>query len=510
MEGHLADSTGAPLRLVDLLAERELDLRLLTGADPNTRIRGAHAMEIPNPTRWLQPGWLMLTTGTRFTGNEHCAGHRGTENEQRALVRELRSSGIAGLGFGEGVVLERVPPALLAEADRLGFPLLAVPLATPFLDVVTRATRANLAGEGHTVHRTVTIQDFLMESVAAIDATAELVRRLGELLHASVVVFGEDGKVRASTGAGPTRLIRADIARNATQHRRFTVGRWTVVTTPVHCGTELCWLSVAARHDLPVDVTTAALEAVRRVLTLIVRSQSAARDENRLRRAEPVRQVADGQVTDNRALWERLEMYRFRADNGLRLLAVSGPGPDTLERAAIDVGVRLLLDSKRNPALGLAEGEEAALGRWVRRIDGDLRCGVSDRFGDPANGRHHARQAEVALQAAEREGTSVVWFRDVGLVDWLVAAGGVEESREKARRTLEPVLAHPLLHAALASYLSHGQDVGRTARHLAIHPNSVRYRLRRVGELTGRDPRRPQDLAELAVATRLLAAGTTP
>jgi len=43
---------------------------------------------------------------------------------------------------------------------------------------------------------------------------------------------------------------------------------------------------------------------------------------------------------------------------------------------------------------------------------------------------------------------------------------------------------HELVSTALA-YLDHGQSLDRTAEALHLHPNTVRYRLRRLQELTG-------------------------
>jgi PucR family transcriptional regulator, purine catabolism regulatory protein len=54
--------------LGSLLDQEELGLRLLTG-EPSCRerlIAGAHAIEIENPVRWLEPQWVMLTTGVRL------------------------------------------------------------------------------------------------------------------------------------------------------------------------------------------------------------------------------------------------------------------------------------------------------------------------------------------------------------------------------------------------------------------------------------------------------------
>lgn len=50
------------------------------------------------------------------------------------------------------------------------------------------------------------------------------------------------------------------------------------------------------------------------------------------------------------------------------------------------------------------------------------------------------------------------------------------------------------------AYLAHGASLEPTARHLFIHSNTLRYRLRRVSELTGYDPWSPRDRLALSVA----------
>lgn len=57
------------------------------------------------------------------------------------------------------------------------------------------------------------------------------------------------------------------------------------------------------------------------------------------------------------------------------------------------------------------------------------------------------------------------------------------------------------LAATLEAYLSCG-SVPSTAERLAVHPNTVTYRLRRIRELTGLDPRVPDDAVFLALGLR--------
>ncbi|MGW0005648.1 PucR family transcriptional regulator [Nocardia grenadensis] len=52
----------------------------------------------------------------------------------------------------------------------------------------------------------------------------------------------------------------------------------------------------------------------------------------------------------------------------------------------------------------------------------------------------------------------------------------------------------------LDAYLDCGGAVEMCARQLYVHPNTVRYRLKRIGEVTGRDPLNPRDAYVLRIA----------
>jgi len=53
--------------------------------------------------------------------------------------------------------------------------------------------------------------------------------------------------------------------------------------------------------------------------------------------------------------------------------------------------------------------------------------------------------------------------------------------------------ADPALLATVAAYLDHGRSVEAAARHLFVHHNTVRYRLRGAARLTGWDPSDPRE-----------------
>jgi DNA-binding PucR family transcriptional regulator len=84
---------------------------------------------------------------------------------------------------------------------------------------------------------------------------------------------------------------------------------------------------------------------------------------------------------------------------------------------------------------------------------------------------------------------------------------------DSARRQLRSAVYEPLessggdLLRTATAYLEAGGAVESTARQLFLHPNTVRYRLRRIAETTGRDLTRERDAQVVRLAVVLGRAG---
>jgi DNA-binding PucR family transcriptional regulator len=78
-----------------------------------------------------------------------------------------------------------------------------------------------------------------------------------------------------------------------------------------------------------------------------------------------------------------------------------------------------------------------------------------------------------------------------------------------ARRQLATEVYGPLtmgegvLLDTVSAYLDSGSSIEATARTMFIHPNTVRYRLKRVADITGYNPLNPRDAFTLRVALTL-------
>ena len=176
------------------------------------------------------------------------------------------------------------------------------------------------------------------------------------------------------------------------------------------------------------------------------------------------------------------------------------------ERAMAALGVRSVWRSEPDSELGLV-----ALSRphRVDRLIGQFtsstlgRVGVSEVFESIVDTPHAVHQARLARDAAT-PGANVVMRFEESRVAALVAATP-ELAVGLARQVLGDVLEQPadeqaLLLSTLRAWFDAGGSAGGAGRLLHCHPNTVRYRLGKLAQLTGRDLRAPIDAAHLYLA----------
>jgi len=130
-------------------------------------------------------------------------------------------------------------------------------------------------------------------------------------------------------------------------------------------------------------------------------------------------------------------------------------------------------------------------------VRGPLGAGLAGAVGSAA-------EAQAALEAAAAWPSAP---RPVDASDLLAerAVHGDDRAAHHLRRLVFAPLniaGSPLLKT-LDAYLDHAGALEPAARSLFVHPNTMRYRLRRIAELTGRDPRDGRDRFALRVALAL-------
>lgn len=131
------------------------------------------------------------------------------------------------------------------------------------------------------------------------------------------------------------------------------------------------------------------------------------------------------------------------------------------------------------------------------------RVGVSARFGDLRDTPRALRQARVTLQGRADPGSPVSVF------DGSILATAAISAPEVMVELAGPVMEcfadladdeREVLFETFRAWLDHDGSMRTAGEMLFCHPNTVRYRLRRIEERTGRSLTRPRDIAELGLA----------
>ncbi|MDH2425252.1 PucR family transcriptional regulator [Sphaerisporangium sp. TRM90804] len=464
----------APLRLRVLAGEAALD----------RPVRWVAVSELADPTPFLEGGELVLTTGMRLG-----------PDDAPAYVASLVARGVTGMGFGVGLGHDEVPPAFLDEAARAGLPLVEVPRQTPFI-AIGKAVSELLAAERHEeLGDAVAAQGRLTRAALRPGGLGAVVERLAREIHGWAALLDEAGTALHLAGEGAAEgagLVLPELGRlrapGPPAGLALSGPHEHVVVQPLADRRRVRgFLAVGSRRPFsPVGntvVTTAGS-----LLTLSLEQGADQVAATRRVRAAVLRLLLAG---ERRAAEETLE-------------AVGGtiPGGPVVVLACEPRDAEELMDTLPGftapwESLVIAVVPEDLADQAERAAGAAGRAGVGTPVGldEVATGFDQARRALASASPvarfAELAGQGLL-----SLVDPALLAGF-------ATALLAPLREYGSradLVESLRAYLACNGHWDAAAQRLGVHRHTLRYRMRRVGELLGRDLDDPAARAELWVA----------
>ncbi|MFJ6652396.1 PucR family transcriptional regulator [Microbacterium sp. NPDC091313] len=189
----------------------------------------------------------------------------------------------------------------------------------------------------------------------------------------------------------------------------------------------------------------------------------------------------------------------------------------TARKLGVDVligvqGTRLVLVVGRAQSRGEDSAPELPFAEIARRLEpgfgaGHLVLGPAVAALVDASQSARAALAGFAVARAWRGAPRPVDADD--LLPERALAGDPLAKQTLVERIYRPLQSHSTdLVSTLWSYLDNGRSLEATARELFVHPNTVRYRLKRVSEVIGWDATGPREALILQTALVLGAIGT--
>ncbi len=529
------------LSVRDLL--KDLDVRVLAGERGlDLPVRWVHISELTDPTPWLSGGELLLTTGMQLDGAE-C---------QREFISRLSDHHLAGLGFGTGFRHQQVPGPLLELAAARDFPVLEIPYEVPFI-AVTEAAFTRLVNEQYAVlRRALSAQERLERIVLSERGLEALAAALATLIGAAVAVFDARGEplvqraFRRPVDDGSRYTLQAQIRERARRRdaRAFMPsvedGSSGLALPVASDGAPLlgahgsarapeAWL-VALKDTGPLsDFDRLTLhQAVTIVALELLRSRVAGDTERRLA-GDVLASIIRGELAGTE-LTRRLEP--FGLGDRVAVIVLDRPGDgrgasisaeEALAAALRDEAAPGLVASTESLTCALVTGmDEEELFALAARVGGRLPAEVGDTLGvgravpggDARRSFHEARCAleAVALGVSQsrRNGSGperVATYQDLGSFQLLLSLQDDEALRLFCDSILGPIERSEghyggELMRSLEAFIEENGQWERAARRLYCHRHTLRYRIRRVEELTGRDLGSARDRIEFWLALR--------
>lgn len=531
-----------------------LDVRLLCGETAvDLPVRWVHISELEDPTPWLSGGELLLSTGMLLQ----------TEAAQRDYVGRLADHQLAGLGFGTGFTHDTVPRALLEAAADRDFPVFEVPYELPFI-AVTEAAFSKLVNEQYAVlRRAIAAHERLQRIVLSERGLEALAATLSTLTGAAVLVFDSRGEPLASRSfrraiePETVAALRSELTERARrgEHRAFLppLGEQAerALALPVSADgaaaagardaserTPEAWL-VAIKDSGPLsDFDRLTLhQAVIIVALELLRGRVAGDTERRLA-GDVLAAIVDGDLT-GAELARRLEP--FGLDERIAAICVQTPEGSRMPDTAVEDALATALREEATPglvastaaltcALVAGHADEDLFGlaeRLLRRLEATLGHGLRVGVGRAMTGadaRRSFHEARCAVEAValgvsghatngNHNGNghappgSVATYKDLGSFQLLLSLQDDEALTLFCDSILGPIEASEghyggELMRSLEAFIEENGQWERAARRLYCHRHTLRYRIKRVEELTGRNLGSARDRIEFWLALR--------
>jgi purine catabolism regulator len=505
---------GVTVRIGEILRMPGLALSLVAGKAGRDRIiRWVHVSELEDPTPWLKGGELLLTTGM---------GLGKSPARQRTYIERLAAAKLSGLGFGVGFSYSKVPKAMADAADRLKFPVFEVPYPVPFI-AITEAVFSRVAAEQVDVlQRSLETQGELTRAVIEGHGVPGVASALAASIKGWAVVLDLHGlPIGAAPEAAAERAPRLwEELREARPERPgyslSLIDRGDHVSVqPVGARGRVEAFLVIGKDEALTQFDRIVSSHALSLLAVELDKDRAVAEAERTLKGDFLDALVSGTLSTEEAA---RGLRRFGLDPGeeVSVLALNSAAPvEDLAWAAEDVL------SRKNGGFLTARREDALLALVTpdgRHAVEDLRRQAAERLGvpvsvgagspvPPVEAARSLREARYALQVCKVEGKQVADFTSLGTYRLLLTLQEPDALRAFADSVLAAVDDYDRQHGGelltpLRSFLEHNARWESAAAELFVHRHTLRYRMRKVEELTGRDLGSSPDRMEFWLALR--------
>ena len=398
-------------------------------------------------------------------------------------------------------------------------------LASARLHSRERAQAAELAAANLALQRSLAVHDRLTEVAMAGTGQQGIAEAVYALTDHPTWIEDCFGNLRAWAGPGrPGRYVkdlpddRERLLRQVMETSGPLRDRDRLVSVARLAGAPAGVLMLGDPGRTAGEVERLAIEHATTVLAMeLARLQNMVESRAKARTNLVLELVAgdDGPATVNRA--QGLGYDLGRPHRVIALQCQEGEDVDSfctaVTRAMLAVGVGSLVAARLTEVIVLAD-TEPAWDRFRTAVIAEMhgaRCsiGVGSRCDELGDFPRSYREAQLALRVQEAVGggEQVAIFDDLGVYQVLATTTDMSAMESFAGDWLGTLVQYDAMHgsqlvATLTAYLDSGGTYDATADALSVHRSTLKYRLKRIREVSGHDLGDPDTRFNLQLATR--------
>jgi purine catabolism regulator len=428
-----------------------------------------------------------------------------------------------------------MPKGLTEEADKRGLPLFEVPYEMPFIAITERAFTLLVNEQYAVLERGTQVHERLERLVIEGRGLEAVLGSLAGAIGGSAIVQDSSGRelarhpAKGGPGAPALKALSAELATRGAaavtafepEHPSLADSALVVPVPGRRGGAPVAWLIVSSHKGPLGEFERLTARQGSMAVALELMRERVVRETERRLAGDLLAEALGGRLEPDE-LRSRLRPFGIGAEAAVLVFELEDAhsGERELELELADAGVGGLV------ATSAAAGEpllcaviDARAGDPIS-VASTLRSALADTHGQVraaasrptavASLRRAFHEARCALQAtslADGDAPEVASHADLGAFTLLLSLQDDDALRLYSEGLLEPIertegeYGGELLRS-LEAYIENNGNWERAARQLYCHRHTLRYRIRKIEELTGRDLSRATDRIELWLALR--------
>lgn len=467
------------LTVQDLINAEQLQLKVVAGMAATSRlITWAHAVDLPDPWRWISPGDLVMTTGV---------GIPCTAEAQVAWLEQLAQCNASALLVAPRHDAPKLSPQMLEAADRLLFPILHASFELEFV----KLSRYVIGSVLHAQRERFNAIERLFQTYAeALRKAPDMAGRLSILANKLDLKLAIEDAVSGVNIVETKSTERQDLER---VERIAIAGR-------TRANLVMSFNDKSTLNDIILVRSLVGLLGVELERLMIHR------DIQREEGSALLRNLLDSetQLILARPLLERRGLVGTLVSLAIRPGCNALWGVDEVHHAPALHSATPLLLSDKGLLLAISLDDKSTFDALRSNLGEGTVIGISGPIAEATGFRESVRQARLALSQAQEIDVGRLRYgeTETGLI---MAPKSLAEARALVGRYLGPLIEHDRTQGAallptLMTFLENDGNWKATALDLGVHRQTLVYRIKLVEQLTGIKPTTTQGIARFWIA----------